>query len=1040
MELGTQTERKFISVMICDIAGSYEFLYDQDPEHGKQILDEAINVMLEVVGEFEGHVSQVQGDGLMVLYGAPDSVEDHAERACNTAIHMVRSFELRNRKSLWPFETQVHPKIGISSGEAVVGHAMTVGDEKPSGIPEYIAVGAVSHLAGKLQKLASPDDIIISSSTAEILEQTAELELLAEATVHERFPNHPAPYKLTAINSLRSRWKQRELNQLTPLCGRRSELNALAEQLESTANESKASVLITGQAGIGKSRLIHEFLFNTTNTPSPKTLTLQCNSLQRNTPLEPIRLVIENSLPVQHQSGESDFFNRVSDKLSAIGLPSEHITPILYLMTPDMESSEWNYLEPGIKRVRIFKALDYWFLLQARVAPLIIVVEDYQWADPATAQYFEAFLRKRTSSQILVLFSSRLSSGHQQLDVNLRLHLKPLEGRDAASIAEFHHSDNRLPAKLRASIVKRCGGIPLYVEELSRSIKALSQGQLDKIDHDQSAGVVPEFIRVSIASRVDQLPSAAKKVLLSASVFGVRFDESDLIDLLEGSPIQVRYWIEYLRENGLIQFSQSDERLMFRHDLLQEVIYMSLVRAEKLSAHMTIYKKMAARSADLDAAGYLEKLCYHARHAEAWEELLKSSMHAGEEAINSASYSEAIYFYKQALNAERKLDKEHVQTVVAECWLEISRAYVPLGEVELALDALSECKTAIRDSHNSDFMCEVCLYETCFYTFMKDSTAAFNAAKHAVSLAKASSSEKYQLGADIYLSQVAFFQGDFRQVVDRLQPLIESSAFANYNHLRMGNSAVVGIDAYGNLGMAYAQLGNFDKAVYLGEKSCAAAERAGHSFGVGLANFYLTYIYVHQGQMERSKHSLETVQGLIEEGGIQFLSPWLSGLLGFVEAKEGRLDSAASLIDSSVSESRRMSLKLFEVYALVSKSMLLLERAELKQADAMAREASDLAIEGGFISVQVWIDRLLADITFEAGNFEQAIMTLGNAIEKADQLGMLPDLAHCYSMYAYRAKHNGDEELAQSYATKAKDLYLDMNMMRWVPNMEKYFK
>lgn len=1028
MKVGQQNERKFISVMICDIAGSYEFLYGQDPEDGKAVIDAAVELMLDVVREYDGRVSQVQGDGLMVLFGAPDATEDHAERACLTALDMVARFTSRNHKLEWPFESQIYPKIGVSSGEAIVGQSVPTGELKPDGVPEYIAVGAVSHLAGKLQKLAQPGDIVVADSTADLIRSNATLEKLTNVPVHERIPNHPDPYLLKSISTVSQQWRSDKSR--SPFVGREEQLYTLSQLARKTLSGHGATVVIQGQAGIGKSRLVYEFI-NHYLAREMHAIVIRCESLRRNTPYSPMRSMVRKWFSTVCGFEEpSDELLETATKALGIAEP-QSIVPLLHLAFVDYQKQEWDNLEPGIKRTRIVAALDQLIFSLAKGRPLVVVVEDLHWADVATREYVDQLANSAEEHSFMLLVTHR---GQEKITAKIEaeVNLQTLDSADATAIAQFHLGLGDTTDAWLGEILERCGGVPLFIEELAKSVDSAN---IPASDEMLSPTVdVPDFLRVIIASRVDQLPQNAKQLLKVASVLGIGFVFDELAEHYTGSREQLDDSLDLLLKSGILVAGETAIEYRFKHALLQEVVYAGLVRSECKSVHLSILCSLKDNLQSDPGNRIYQLLCYHARYADQWNDLLQFSVAAGSDAMVCASYKEALHFYQQAIDALNITEVSEKDRQACLCWLEVSRACIPLGDIVGAFSALNQSKKAALKSAEAERICEIGLYEVCLLTLLKDAPTAAASGVNAIKVAEEAQSIKYRLGARIYHAQSLFYAGEFNQVVAILAPLIEGPDFQQFGDMQMGNSAVVGIDAFGNLAMAYSQLGEFDKAIVYGEKSCEVAEADGGSLGIGLANFYLTYILVHQGQMKRSQRSLETVRSLIESGGILFLSPWLNGLLGFIHAKEGRTELAKSLIDLSVEESQRMSLKMSECYAVVSQSMLSLDCGEINAAEVTACEAMELARSGGFQSIEVWVDRLRARIAFTSGRDIDGHELLDNASQRAESLGMRPDLAHCHLIRAQQHHDSGNTDRARTSASLALSMYEDMQMLRWIPD------
>jgi len=348
--------------------------------------------------------------------------------------------------------------------------------------------------------------------------------------------------------------------------------------------------------------------------------------------------------------------------------------------------------------------------------------------------------------------------------------------------------------------------------------------------------------------------------------------------------------------------------------------------------------------------------------------------------------------------------------------LDLSRAAIPVGEIARSYDALEDCQTICENLNDDHILCESLAYRTALYALQEDSVAAIKCGERAVAAAQKMASERLIYGCKVYLAQALFFSGDFAGTIDLIQPLVDQGATDRFPLDRIGNTAPVSIDCYGILGMAYAQLGIFDTAEHYGRMAKTVADETGKSFDRGLAYFYLTYILIHRMKMDEAMNHLHELQEVINAGGVQFLRPWVIGLLGFAYAKQNKLTEAGELLAQSITEAQSMSLRIFECYALLSMVFVLTRSGEFKQAQSLLARVEKLASEAHFNSISMWVTRSKGALAVAMGQIEDAQMYVRTAMDHAQGLGMLPDVAHCHHLLAYIYKRSAEAKLEEGAA------------------------
>ena len=1047
MSIEASDERKIVSVLFCDIAGSYTFLYENDPEQGKLIIDDAIATMTSVIERFGGVVNQVQGDGVMSLYGAPKAIEDHALRACDAATDLVKTFKNKNKEGLWPTGASVEIRVGISTGEAVVG-VQQIKFPSASRNYEYYATGAVSHLAGRLQKLADAFEIVISSSTAELLGSNATTTKVHDRSVHELIEAHAKPHLLTSLTPL-------NIFDLSPsklpFVGREDELNFLSETVaDGLLKREPTRILISGDAGIGKSRLIQEFLGMDRQVPWVP-IAAAALEIESNSPYAVLRRILFGWL----EGAGATTSTKQAELLVSVCKEIDSDKWVLPLALSDvlglgLTDVRWEEFEPDIKRSQIDKSVLQLLIFWGNTSQTIYVIEDLHWADHVSMNLLESAIREIKAGSIVFLFTSRSDNTFINVAGVQRIPLGSLSSQAARALLTSMPADEPIPESEVDNLLARCAGVPLFIEHVVYSV--VPRGGLSSSAGNSEGFPFSSQVRTLIQARIDKLPADAKQVLNVASVAGTQFSLNSIVAITDADGPLTQALIELIIGSGLLEPTRNFEEYTFTHALFQEVTYLGILKSRLIEYHckyLKYFKRLQKLQPD---ERFTEQIEHHAFKGRKWLDVIQYASLAAQDALDTGAYREAMHYLEDAIHAFPKVgdygndDKQHYKRQHALCLLDLSRAAIPVGEIARSYDALEDCQTICENLNDDHILCESLAYRTALYALQEDSIAAIECGERAVEAAQKMASERLVYGCKVYLAQAVFFSGDFTGTIELLQPLVDQGATDRFPLDRIGNTAPVSIDCYGILGMAYAQLGTFDRAEYYGRLAKAVADETGKSFDRGLAYFYLTYILIHRMKMEEAMSHLQELQEVINAGGVQFLRPWVVGLLGFAYANQGRLSEAEDMLAQSIAGAQSMSLRIFECYALLSLAFVLTRSGEFKNAHGLLTRVEKLANEAHFNSISMWVTRSKGALAVAMGRFDDAQMYLRTAMDHAQALGMLPEVAHCHNLLAttYKsiAKAKQKEgapgvELANERSLRHQDLannmYAEMKMALIIP-------
>jgi class 3 adenylate cyclase/tetratricopeptide (TPR) repeat protein len=641
-----KAERRQITVLFCDLVGSTQLARAMDPEDWHQLLNEIHSQFGEVVAEHHGHVAQYLGDGLLAYFGYPTAAQDDPRRAVTAGLALLRqaaSIEAATHRN-------IRVRVGIHTGAVVVGH---VGSRRQ----ESLALGETPNLAARIQELAPPNSVVVSAETHRLVEGFFLSEVLG-SLVPKGFSDPVSLYRVLEESGVTTRLEAASAAGLTPLVGRDVEARAI-EQAWSLAEAGRGpTMLLLGDAGIGKSRLIHE-LKERLEPRRVSFLELRCSEHARNSAFHPLIEGLQRLAGVRPGESTEQITSKLDRLLRPLGLSEQQTALIRSLLGVPLPSS---YVLPTQSlRAALVEAFSAWVAGTADSGPTLFIVEDLHWADPSTLELLSALVKRPSPRTVLTVFSARpefqtewTAEQHVQTLVPRRL-----DAHDTRRLITFVAGGEFLPKELVEQLATRADGIPLFLEEMTKAI--LESGLLRKTDDgyqlDQPIrnSTIPTTLHDSLMGRLDQL-GPHKAIVQVASVLGKEFSLRLFESVWRRSPspadIDVKTGLERVVAAQLISRSgqfESDTVYQFKHSLVQEAAYHSLLRSARRNYHL---QTAGALRDEFTAQAELqpELVAYHYAAAQMDEQAADFWFKAGQRSIGSSAYLEAISQFSAALD------------------------------------------------------------------------------------------------------------------------------------------------------------------------------------------------------------------------------------------------------------------------------------------------------------------------------------------------------------------------------------------------------
>jgi len=458
-------ERKQVTVLFADLKGSMELLAERDPEEARQLLDPVLERLMAAVHRFEGTVNQVLGDGIMALFGAPIAHEDHALRACYAALAMQEAIQRYSAQVRRAHGIEVQIRVGLNSGEVVV---RSIGNDLHM---DYSAIGQTTHLAARMEQLATPGSIRMTAATLRLVEGLVRVTALGPIPV--RGLVEPVEvFELVGASGIRRRLQAAVARGLTRFVGRETEIGTLRHTLARAGAGHGQVVAVVGEAGVGKSRLAYEFV-HAHHTQGWLVLESASVSYGKATPYFPVIDLLKRYAHVEDGDEPRAIRAKVTGQVLTLDETLQETLPaLLALLDVLPENSPFQQLEPPQRRQRTLEALKRVLLRESQVQPLLLVFEDLHWIDSETQALLETLLESLPTARLLLLVNYRpeYQHGWGSKTYYTQLRLDPLPPASAVEVLQALWGDDPSLVPLTQLLIARTEGNPFFLEESVRTL------------------------------------------------------------------------------------------------------------------------------------------------------------------------------------------------------------------------------------------------------------------------------------------------------------------------------------------------------------------------------------------------------------------------------------------------------------------------------------------------------------------------------------------------------------------------------------------
>jgi class 3 adenylate cyclase/tetratricopeptide (TPR) repeat protein len=1006
-----EPEVRQITVMFCDLVGSTELSEKLDPEDLRTLIIAYRKVCDEAIRRYEGQVASYAGDGVMAVFGWPRAHEDDAVRAVHAALTILS--EVTNI----PGEVALRVRVGICSGRVVVGQT-----SGPRGRME--AVGDAPNIAAWLQTLAEPNTLLVSDSTQRLALAAFSFQDLGFREL-EGVTKPLRVYRVLSAKHSTTRFEAAHVSSLTSLVGRSIELNLLLDRWQKIKEADGQVVLLSGIPGVGKSRLIHELKSNIQNQPH-FLLNYQCSPYHSQSAFFPVIEQIELATQLTAVDSDADKFSKVKAYLSGlIDDPAESaslIARLLSILTEDQ--SDLSALTPQqIKNRTIDKLLELILALSAK-RPTLCIFEDVHWIDPSTLELLELAISRIDRARILLVVSYRPEFRHTwSTRANVTLHsLTRLSRSEVTKMIKELLREGSLSQQILDQIIEKADGVPLFIEELTTSIistpKQNGQRNNDSVEPTPfGAAKVPDTLHDALMERLDRV-AHGRRLAQIAAVIGREFSYDLLSAASRTDETDLRFALSQLEEADVIYRTgvSPSVRFAFKHVLLRDAVYNSLLRGKRQEIHADIAAVLETHFHEA-VENRPEILAYHYSQAGNNELAIRCWRESGQRALANSANVEAIGHYRNALQLLRALpdtperNKEEIEIQLALGIPLIAVQGYPAAETrEVFARARALCLKL-----NSPAEYFQALFGLWGHSWMGGKNEeALSMADEFLSKSQELSDSIVSMVAHRVMGSTLLTVGDFQQSRQHFE---ESIALSNsvgrqpISHLYMVEPQVASLLL---LSWDLWFLGLPDQSLARVSEALALAQDLAHPYSIAFAHYMISVVHLLRGdparafesaersleisreqrfslytllstisrgralsELGRSREGVTEIQKGIAEGrrtGVGFMLPMTYSWLADAHVKCGDNETAASIVEQTLREIIDAAGRAWEaeLYRQRAGIFLTLNPSKIAEAELYLKKAIEVARRQNSKSMELRAATSLAKLWWQLERIDEA--------------------------------------------------------------------
>jgi len=1012
-----------VTVLVVDMIGSLSAIREADPEEAHDLFSFGISIMTAAIHDYGGTIFANTGDGVLAMFGAPDAQSDHPIRCCHAAQKILRRLaEARKTKSI------LDVRMGIHSGEVAFGLART------DLALNYDLTGVTVHIASRLQNKAPHGGAVMSAASKALIDEVFETQHLGLTDIR----GLSKPIDLFELGTQRAPITPQSRTHEAVFVGRSLEMEAIGFALERANEGFGSSILIEGDAGIGKTRLIDRFLDEHSSCMTFSRIAI--DRYRDNAPFYAVRAIFWDVFRLATATAQ-ERLSKIAEISRTTRLDKDVTQAALCeLFELENNSHDWRGYDARTRNGIISNVVIEQLMHLSNSQTLVVIIEDIQWMDSCSLDLIGKFIEAVKSTSTLLIMTCRPDTKLKWKGASALSHI-PLSGLSDADIENLvgHIMSAAATPALCKQLVGWSRGNPLFLCEVVRTVmesEAFRESPRART-LEQTGFEPPESVRGLVAERIDRLPPETKDTLLAASVLGDHF-EAELLSAITDVPRhEVLLSLKRLENFEFIREVHEEGRsdFVFRHPVFQEVSYATVLKKKRVQLHASAYQELS----DLDLGAPIspvERLAHHAFNGAIWDDAAQSCHAAGKKALERFAAREAALHLQNALTSLENLDAEQSDLAIGiQIRLELRTALVQLLRLSQAEGLVSEAHGLAIELEDKKWLAETVGLQALHAYLQRSPSSAKVLSERSITLSQSLENETTVVPPSICLAQSHYALGQFESAISCIQnimPIINGSD----KSIRLGLPASPSIIAWYWIAISKAELGEFDDAQSYIDKMRS------HHLDLNVLDQVFTdtangFVLLVRGDFSAALEHSQNAWELSESSDMPYLTPVLASQVGLLLAKTGDSERGIQFGERAVETA-------LEIGVYAGRSRWCARLAEIYLTANMVEEARDnvqIAVdvstnagELGYLASGLQLRARLSSM-FDAAP-AAAYSDLKRAILISRGLRTRPAYARCLFDLSLLERDQRNKKSANRKNACAVQHFRYLGMMQWVERAE----
>lgn len=1044
-------ERKVVSVLFADLANFTSISEMLTPEEVHSMMNDFFKILMDEIHKYEGTINQFTGDGIMSLFGAPMAHEDHASRACYSAIAIQkRMIELRNKfKNTMGIDLRL--RIGLNTGPVVVG---SIGDDLRM---DYTALGDTTNLAARMQQCAEPGQTYMSESIYKIVKNHFSVECLGKLQIKGKRKPILA-YRLKRSRGIKTLMDIQAEKKFSPIVGRSEELKHLLKLWDDSKKGNGQVVFIVGEAGIGKSRLVFE-IFRKLSKEDITWLEGHCLSHGRNMPFSALIDLLKRNFRIEEEDTEDIVIQKIDKGLDILGTETKDRAPFLkFLFSVDPGEDIIKTMDVQGRRRMIFDSIRLMTISGSKRKPIILIFENLQWMDPDSEEFLKYIIDSLSLLPVMLILTYRpiYKNPFGERTYFNRISLQAFRDDESFELIQKLLAGKSIPDHLRSLLLKRAEGNPFYIEEIINSIKEIEA--LEKIDKQANSNghyqiKIPTTIQGIIMSRIDRLPENCKNILQCAAVIGRKFSYNLLEKFVENNENMTEILAHLLSLELIYQTDFYPELVyMFKNALTQEVTYENILSPKKKFIHAEIGRRIEKLYSSRQAE-YYELISHHYEMGEIWDKSIEYFLLSGQKALQNMANQSAKTFFNRAVEISEQEGIKLQNEQKFEIHYGKGNADFNMGHYRNSENAFLKAREVakyIGDKNKEGQSLSMAGWSQAVGKKYEEAIATY---KEAIDFAVKNNDPIIEGRNLVGLGVIETYLGHVREASDYIEkavnigkkinsPLILTFAYSirafQFPHYAIPDEEAVGylkdaiptlkslqnaracVHVYLILGYNYACQGNYSLSINSIQEGINFATGVEDDLSRSRGLNWLGWVYGDLGFISKAKKLNELSQKASLKVGLGSEEPEANAIVNLaenaIEERNFRLaeEYLLSLGEKAESDPSYLSMRhRWEVRKLHGLSKIALNKKEYRKAFKYAHKALDIANETLNVRGKIKLNRLLGDIYIKINDINNANEKIKLALTEAIKIENPSQLWRTYYAFGRLKEVEGNWEEAE---------------------------